>query len=59
MMLGQIVRELQVFRKIMIVSSAASSPEAERLMDKALPVIMELRGTLLAWRARGHRRAGI
>ncbi|TKA96594.1 hypothetical protein FAZ78_10640 [Cereibacter changlensis] len=52
MMLGQIVRELHVFRKIMIVSSAASNPEAERLMDKALPIIMELRGTLLAWRAR-------
>ncbi|MGO4855030.1 hypothetical protein [Phaeovulum sp. W22_SRMD_FR3] len=52
MMLGQIVRELHVFRQILIVSSAASNEEAERLMDKALPIIMELRGTLLAWRAR-------
>jgi hypothetical protein len=52
MMLGQIVRELHVFRQILIVSSAASNGEAERLMDKALPIIMELRGTLLAWRAR-------
>jgi hypothetical protein len=52
MMLGQIVRELHVFRQIIIVGSATNNAEAERLMDKALPIIMELRGTLLAWRAR-------
>lgn len=52
MMLGQIVRELHVFRQILIVSTAASNDEAERLMDKALPAIMEMRGTLVAWRAR-------
>lgn len=52
MMLGQIVRELHVFRQILIVSSATSTPEAERLMDKAALAIMELRGTLVAWRAR-------
>ncbi|MDH2328633.1 hypothetical protein QCN27_17415 [Cereibacter sp. SYSU M97828] len=51
-MLDQIVRELHVFRQILIVASAASNGEAERLMDKALPIIMELRGTLISWRAR-------
>lgn len=44
MMLGQIIRELYVYRQILTVSAASSNYEAERLMDKALPIIMELRG---------------
>ena len=52
MMLGQIVRELSVLRQILIVNATPNNAEAERLMDKALPVILEMRGTLLAWRAR-------
>lgn len=52
MMLGQIVRELHVFRQVLIMVTATSNDQAERLMDKALPIIMELRGTLISWRAR-------
>ncbi|MDH2328317.1 hypothetical protein QCN27_15735 [Cereibacter sp. SYSU M97828] len=52
MMLGQIVRELHVFRQVLILATANGADHAERLMDKALPIIMELRGTLISWRAR-------
>lgn len=52
MTVGQVVRELSVFRKIMIVSGATSNDQAERLYDKALPAIMELRATMALWRQR-------
>lgn len=52
MTVGQTVRELNVIRKIMIVSGATSTDQAERLYDKALPAIMEMRATMAMWRHR-------
>jgi len=52
MTVGQVVRELSVFRKIMIISGATSNDQAERLYDKALPAILELRATMALWRQR-------
>ena len=52
MTVGQTVRELNVIRKIMVVSGATSTEQAERLYDKALPAIMEMRATMAMWRHR-------
>ncbi|MPL92138.1 hypothetical protein SDC9_38235 [bioreactor metagenome] len=52
MMSGQLVRELSVIRKLLIVTGATSNEQAERLFDKAEPAIMEMRATLALWRQR-------
>lgn len=52
MTVGQTVRELHVIRRLLIISGATSSEQAERLYDKALPAITELRATLALWRQR-------
>lgn len=52
MTVGQSVRELHVIRRVLIISGATSSEQAERLYDKALPAITELRATLALWRQR-------
>lgn len=52
MTVGQTVRELHVIRRVLIISGATSSEQAERLYDKALPAITELRATLALWRQR-------
>ncbi|WP_420024770.1 hypothetical protein ACN9JG_22930 (plasmid) [Cereibacter azotoformans] len=52
MMTGQMVRELNVIRKILIVSAASNNEQAERLYVKAVPAIMEMRATLAVWRER-------
>lgn len=52
MTVGQTVRELHVIRRVLIISGATSSEQAERLYDKALPAINELRATMALWRQR-------
>ncbi|MCL4068174.1 hypothetical protein M3484_16505 [Pseudomonas sp. GX19020] len=52
MTVGQTVRELNVIRRVLIISGATSTEQAERLYDKALPAIMELRATMALWRQR-------
>ncbi|MFC3058383.1 hypothetical protein [Paenirhodobacter populi] len=52
MTVGQTIRELHVIRRVLIISGATSSEQAERLYDKALPAINELRATMALWRQR-------
>lgn len=52
MTVGQTVRELHVIRRVLIISGATSNEQAERLYDKALPAITELRATMALWRQR-------
>ncbi|RWR09166.1 hypothetical protein D2T29_20705 [Sinirhodobacter populi] len=52
MTVGQTVRELHVIRRVLIIAGATSNEQAERLYDKALPAITELRATMALWRQR-------
>lgn len=52
MTVGQTVREMHVIRRVLIIAGATSSEQAERLYDKALPAINELRATMALWRQR-------
>ncbi|WP_323039465.1 hypothetical protein [Gemmobacter sp.] len=52
MTVGQTVRELHIIRRILIIAGATSNEQAERLYDKALPAITELRATMALWRQR-------
>lgn len=51
MMVGQMVRELHMFRQILVLLSAPKS-EAQYLLEHALKPIVEMRKTLLNWRDR-------
>lgn len=52
MMLGQMIRELHILRHVIIVAAAADQEEADRLLENAIPSVLELRATVDAWRAR-------
>lgn len=52
MTVGQVVRELSVIRRIMIIAGATSNEQAERLYEKAEPALVELRATMALWRQR-------
>lgn len=52
MTVGQTVREMHVIRRVLIIAGATSTEQAERLYDKALPAINELRATMALWRQR-------